>query len=42
VRSIQIHGGRSSEASDSESQKQILERNKDNIVVSQHVEISRE
>jgi hypothetical protein len=42
IRSIQIHGGRTSDASDSESQKQILEGNNQQIVVSQEVEISRE
>ena len=48
---VRIRGGRSSVSSDCESQKQILEkgdealpmpRNKDGIVVSQHVEVTRE
>jgi hypothetical protein len=42
LHSIQIRGGRTSDASDSESQKQILEMNSQHIVVSQEVEISRE
>lgn len=49
IPSIQVRGGRSSVSSDSESQKEILEKsdrflnnNKDSIVVSRHVEVSRE
>jgi hypothetical protein len=48
VPSIQVHAGRGSVSSDSESQKEILEKNdrflsnnKDSIVVSRHVEVSR-
>ena len=48
MQSIHIHGGRGSFSSDNESQKQILERsdrllsgNKEGIVVSKHVEVSR-
>jgi len=46
---IKVHAGRVSVSSDSESQKEILEKNdrfvnnnKDSIVVSRHVEISRD